>query len=66
MNRKHFEAIAHTLDANRADLALVEDMADTLEEFNPLFNRARFVKAATLWYDDHLAHEARMLERARS
>lgn len=48
MTRKHFEAIAHTLNANLAPLELVLDMADTLAEYNSLFDRERFVKASTL------------------
>ena len=47
MTRKHFEAIAHVLDANHADHALVEDFADMCAESNPLFDRERFIKAAT-------------------
>lgn len=66
MSRAHFEAIAHVLDANHADLSLVQDFADMCEESNPLFDRMRFIKAATKWYDAHLEHEAHMLERARS
>lgn len=47
MTKKHFEAIAHTLNANRADLSLVQDMADTLEEFSSTFSRRLFIEAST-------------------
>lgn len=48
MTRKHFIAIAATLDANRAPLALVQDFADMLEEQNERFDRPRFIEAATI------------------
>ena len=47
MTKQHFEAIAHTLDANVADMCLVLDFADMLEEQNDRFDRPRFVEAAT-------------------
>lgn len=64
MTRKHFEAIAHTLDANQAPLSLVSDFADMLEESNPRFDRQRFVVASTLNLRSQQEHEARMLDRA--
>jgi hypothetical protein len=47
MTKKHFEAIAHTLNANHAPMELVLDMADTLSEHNARFDRDVFIKAST-------------------
>lgn len=63
LSRKHFEAIAHTLDANRADLALVEDFADMCAEFNPLFDRKRFVTAATIKWREWQSYELDQLKK---
>ncbi len=63
MTRKHFEAIAHTLDANRANLALVCDFADMCGEFNEQFDRERFIKAATLNLRKDAETEIRILKR---
>lgn len=63
MTRKHFEAIAHTLNANAAPLALVEDMADTLAETNPRFDRARFIEASTKRLLDLQTYEADRLAK---
>ena len=65
MTRKHFEAIAAVLNANHADISIVGDFADMCEEFNENFDRSRFVKASTLWFDDYLASQARLLNRMR-
>lgn len=49
MTRKHFEAIAATIKS--ADMGSVErsklarDMASTLKEMNPNFDRSRFIEA---------------------
>lgn len=64
MTKKHFEAIAHCLDANLAPLALVQDMADTLAEENPRFDRARFVAASTIRLRDQMQHEAYLIDVA--
>lgn len=63
MTRKDFESIAHCLNANHAPLALVFDFADMLEEDNPRFDRARFVKASTLNTAGDTASAMRMLAR---
>lgn len=55
MTKKHFIAIAANLDANRAPLALVLDLADEFEGFNPNFDRAQFVEASTLNLRDEAA-----------
>jgi hypothetical protein len=47
MTRQDFEKIAVVLDANHAPLAIVQDMADMLEEQNERFDRTRFVQAST-------------------
>lgn len=47
MTTKHFKAIAATLLAHRADRALVEELANTLANINPRFDRGRFITAAT-------------------
>jgi hypothetical protein len=64
MTHKHFEAIAETLNANVAPLALVLDFADMCEETNPLFDRARFITAATINLLDSEARTVRMIELA--
>ena len=61
MTKKHFIAIAATLNANRAPLALVEDMADTLAETNDLFDRERFIQASTVALLDITTYEAKRL-----
>lgn len=48
MTKKHFIAIAALLDANRTPLPIVQDMADYLGEENVLFDRRRFIEAATI------------------
>lgn len=65
MTRKHFEAIAHTLDANHAPLALVLDFADMLEEQNERFDRGRFVTASTKNLADALRRDSLALTRER-
>lgn len=47
MTKKHFEAIAHTLNANFAPMALVLDFADMCEEMSDRFDRQMFVLAST-------------------
>jgi hypothetical protein len=47
MSRKHFEAIAQSLRRSHASQEVIEGMADTLAGFNPMFDRARFIEAAT-------------------
>lgn len=47
MTKKHFEAIAHTLNANFASMALVLDFADMCEEMSDRFDRQMFVLAST-------------------
>jgi hypothetical protein len=47
MSRKHFEAIAASLKQSNAPRHVVEAMADTLAGFNPMFDRQRFIEAAT-------------------
>ena len=59
MTKKHFEAIANTLNANRASMELVLDMADTLAETNPRFDRDLFIKAAS----HNIAEDAEYLLR---
>jgi hypothetical protein len=46
MSRKHFEAIAQSLRRSHATHEVIEQMADTLAGFNPMFDRARFVEAS--------------------
>lgn len=64
MTRKHFAAIANTLNDNLAPLYLVEDMADTLAMFNDQFDRERFIKAATVRLLDQSNHDARKVAQA--
>mgnify|MGYP006193456685 FL=1 len=64
MNQQEVDAIAHTLDANEAPLALVLDFADMLEESVNDFSRKAFVRSATLRLDKSLATDIRMLLRA--
>jgi len=49
MTRKHFEAIAETIrNSNIGDDATAQiayDLANTLERFNPNFDKHRFLKA---------------------
>jgi len=47
MTRKHFTAIAEALKAEAASPEVVATMASTLARFNPHFDRARFIEAAT-------------------
>lgn len=63
MTRKHFEAIAHTLNMNHADLNIVQDMADMLEEQNERFDRPRFIAAATKNLREDLNSTLRILDR---
>lgn len=63
MTRKHFEAIAATLNANVAPLNLVLDFADMLEEENDRFDRGRFVVAATLELSERLNYDRKVLTR---
>ena len=46
MTRKHFEAIAAILKANKASAELVHEMAGYLATQNVNFNRSRFVRAS--------------------
>lgn len=48
MSKKDFEAIAHILNVNMAPLELVQDFADQFAEDNPRFNRALFIRVATV------------------
>jgi hypothetical protein len=50
MTRKDFEAIAHILDANVADIGIVLDFTDLLEETNPpcAFHRRQHHQTAGL------------------
>lgn len=64
MTRKDFEAIAHVLDANVADIGLVFDFANMLAETNERFNRELFIKASTIQLRGSLASTGRMLDRA--
>lgn len=64
MTKKDFIAIAGVLDANTAPLATVLDFADMLEEDNPRFDRATFVRASTRRLAGGIASDARMLDRA--
>lgn len=63
MTRKHFEAIAHVLDANIVDLAIVSDFADMLEESNPRFDRLTFVQASTVNLRKRWASDQRIMEK---
>lgn len=63
MTKKDFTAIAITLDANRAPLALVEDFADMLEDSNPLFDRQKFIVAATIELRATMSRDHRHLAR---
>jgi hypothetical protein len=65
MRKQDYIAIAKVLDANRAPVALVQDMADTFEEGNPRFNRALFVQASTNNLMVDMAHDKRLLDSAR-
>lgn len=47
MTRKHFEAIAFALKINDASRDLISDMASTLAQTNPRFDKARFIEAST-------------------
>ena len=53
MSRKHFVAIAKVLRAQRMEMGLrahrllVDEMANALGQFNPHFDRARFIDAST-------------------
>lgn len=64
MTKKHFEAIAHTLDANMAPLHLVSDFADMCEEFSTTFDRQTFIVAATGNLRKQQEHDARLLDNA--
>lgn len=61
MTKKHFEAIAHTLDANYAPLELVLDFADMCAEMSDRFSKARFVEAATKNLKSKMDYDARVL-----
>lgn len=63
MTKAQFEAIAATLNANRADYALVADFADMCEEFNPNFDRARFIATASDERRKDLQSEMRRFDR---
>lgn len=45
MTKKHFEAIARVLRETKATEATCLAMAYALENFNPAFNRGRFLAA---------------------
>lgn len=64
MTKKDFIAIANTLNANHADFALVSDFADMCAKSNPLFDRARFITAASSNIREDALRVARMLDRA--
>jgi hypothetical protein len=64
MTRKDFEAIAHVLDANHADIGIVLDFAMMLEEQNPRFDTGLFVKAATHHLLKDIASTERIVKRA--
>lgn len=64
MTKKDFIAIAATLAANAAPLALVLDFADMLADSNPRFNRPLFVDAATGQLRKELESDLRMLNNA--
>ena len=59
MTKKHFLAIALTLNSNRAPLSLVLDLADDFEDINPRFDRRRFIDEATV----NLRLDANILDR---
>lgn len=59
MTRKHFEAIAHVLNANMAPHELVEDFADMLEQENPRFDRYRFVDASSKLREEYMEQVAK-------
>lgn len=61
MTRKDFEAIAEVLDANRAPLETVLDMADMLGEQNPRFNRGLFIQASTHKLQGYLEYQDRAI-----
>lgn len=61
MTKRDFEAIAHTLNANVAPLALVSDFADMCEETNPRFDRQRFIIASTANLRAQQESDARLL-----
>jgi hypothetical protein len=63
MTRQDYEAIAKVLDANHADLALVGDFADMLEENNARFDRGLFFKAATGNVEKDANHTVRSIRR---
>jgi hypothetical protein len=65
MTRKDFEAIAHILDANVADIGIVLDFTDLLEETNPRFDRARFIDASTIKLRDSWSRGPRMMANAK-
>lgn len=65
MTRKNYIAIAEVLDANRAPLALVQDMADLLEEDNPRFDRDRFIAASTKMLYNILNLDKSIIDKAR-
>ena len=48
MTNNNFLSIALTLNSNRAPLPLVLDLADDLEDIEPLFDRRRFIEEATV------------------
>ena len=64
MTKKDYEAIAEILDANVADLGIVFDFADMLEEDNPRFDRKRFIDASTVQMLDSNERTLRLIEIA--
>jgi hypothetical protein len=45
MTRKHFEAVASVLKANKADVNLCCSMAQSFKRFNDLFDVQKFMAA---------------------
>lgn len=64
MTKKDYIAIAEVLNANRADMPLVLDMADMLSEDNARFDRSRFVEASTIEWRKVQAHALHALKTA--
>ena len=66
MTNDQIQEIAQTLNANLAPCALVEDMADTLEDMGAKFDRTKFIRLSTTSLMDHLDGQLDYLLRRRN
>lgn len=51
MTRKHFKALAEAIGSNAIGHAVAEAVANVCEDFNPRFDRERFLEAVQKAYD---------------